>query len=487
VQTESIAVTLRPRQGWEAVDLGFRMVRTWWRPLFGAWALTVLPLAALIQLALYDRPLLALAILWWLKPVYDRVALYVLSEALFGDVPTVRETLRALPGLLRTGIVPSLLWLRLSPLRALHLPVLQLEHLRGDARARRTRILSGRESGVAIGLHIACLHFELIVFIGLLELLAQFAGERYDVLTILFGAGELEVDWMLNGLYVLAVSAIEPFYVGGGFALYINRRVYLEGWDIDLVFRGLARRLAPGSRLAGPAAAGGLALLLLCTGGARAEEAEPVRCEAAARDAGPCIDAILGTEEFATEREVEWWWPRSGEPDTDSPSGAFLEFILLLARLARVMAWLLLAAALGAILYLVLRHLRARERVDAGASELDPAELRYGADTPALQVPDDVVAAARARFASGDPAGALSLLYRGAVTHLVDQGVELPASATEEECARIARRRGERSLADDFGALVRAWQRVAYARRAPDAAAFDALCQSWQPRLRAAA
>ena len=48
MQPERARVALRDRPGWEALDLGFRMVRTWWRPVYGAWALVVLPCAALV-------------------------------------------------------------------------------------------------------------------------------------------------------------------------------------------------------------------------------------------------------------------------------------------------------------------------------------------------------------------------------------------------------------------------------------------------------
>ena len=51
--------------------------------------------------------------------------------------------------------------------------------------------------------------------------------------------------WYINVLYMIAVTVIEPFYVGAGFGLYLNSRTHLEGWDIELTFRRLASRLAP--------------------------------------------------------------------------------------------------------------------------------------------------------------------------------------------------------------------------------------------------
>ena len=42
---EQVSAEIRPRTYGEAVDLGFHMVRAWWKPVFGAWMAVVLPLA----------------------------------------------------------------------------------------------------------------------------------------------------------------------------------------------------------------------------------------------------------------------------------------------------------------------------------------------------------------------------------------------------------------------------------------------------------
>ena len=37
--------------------------------------------------------------------------------------------------------------------------------------------------------------------------------------------------------YSATVLIVEPFFVGAGFAMYLNRRVELEAWDIEQEFR----------------------------------------------------------------------------------------------------------------------------------------------------------------------------------------------------------------------------------------------------------
>ena len=73
MRLDRIAAELRPRSSWEAVDLGFSMVRQWWKPLYLAWFVVVSPIAIVLHLVL-DQPVwLAALIIWWLRPLFDRV------------------------------------------------------------------------------------------------------------------------------------------------------------------------------------------------------------------------------------------------------------------------------------------------------------------------------------------------------------------------------------------------------------------------------
>ena len=49
--------------------------------------------------------------------------------------------------------------------------------------------------------------------------------------------------WWGAVCHMVIVTLIEPFYVGAGFALYLNCRTRIEGWDVELAFKRLARRL----------------------------------------------------------------------------------------------------------------------------------------------------------------------------------------------------------------------------------------------------
>ena len=485
MQTENIHASLRPRASWEAVDLGFRMARVWWRPLFGAWLAVVVPTALLLNLLFRDSLWLAAFALWLLKPAFDRVALFVLSEALFGRIPSVTESLQALPSLLRTGLIGSLTIYRLSPMRALVLPVLQLEGLRGRARRDRVRLLVGRAFNVGFGLLVACLHFELVVAgLGCLSLIWIFLPAGVDL-----GPLELAAAWLFgdggwpvalgNAVLVLAMSAIEPFYVAAGFAVYLNRRVYLEGWDIDLEFRKLARRAAPPAGTA--AVSSGIALALLLVPAAQAGE-----CAEQPQSAKACVEAIMETPEFETVRFVELWVPKN-TPDAGGlaaePSG-LSEFAELLALLFQITLW----GAAGLALFALLRRLMQGAPAEASPQAREGPEISLGAAPQLEPLPLDPIGEARSRFAEGDAIAALSLLYRGVLAYLCNScGLRLPGSATEDECTRLVRERLEGGIARDFAELARTWQACAYAGHRPEPATFHLLCERWASRFGATA
>ncbi len=243
MQLDRIAIVLRQRSGWEAIDLGFRMAVRWARPLWTVWFALFLPLAATLILALREQPFLAALALWWIKPALDRFLLHVLARATFGEVPGLAATLGAWRASLGSRLWPELLLRPLAVRRSFLAPVAQLEGQRGPAARRRAAVLGRRLSGHVLALAFICVCFEWVVLIG-----AEMAIELLRPGGWL-GEAEPEPDgpfwqpewWSLGTTlaYALAISVIEPFFVAAGFSLYLNRRVMLEGWDIELALRRL--------------------------------------------------------------------------------------------------------------------------------------------------------------------------------------------------------------------------------------------------------
>lgn len=250
MQLERLSLGLRRRTAWEAIDLGLVLLRRWRGPVYRAWFATVLPVVVAASLLLWQWPTVAMLVVWWLKPLYDRVLLKVFAEASFDAPPTVREVWRAMPGLLRqSGLFAALTWRRFNMQRSFDLPVWQLEGQPGKAGRARLRVLGRKTAGHAFWLTYVCLHFVIVFEFGALALL--------DIASPV-GAPEI-LDWsalfddevapwqtiVFNLAWLAAESIVEPFFVAAGFCLYLNRRSDLEGWDIEVAFRRMAERQSP--------------------------------------------------------------------------------------------------------------------------------------------------------------------------------------------------------------------------------------------------
>jgi hypothetical protein len=253
MKIESLTVALRPRTPWEAVELGTALVRRHAAAIWKPWLLLTLPVFVLLNAAAWAMDTLWLAglAMWWLKPAFDRIPVFVLSRAVFGDVPSTRQTLAAQRDWGLSWLPGYLTWRRLSPLRSSNLPVDLLEGARGsDARERR-RALGAPVNGISMLVMLVCLHFEFAVFLGLASLAFFFIPDEYvrEVLGRAWAVTKEAPVWLAllsNALAWVASSLIEPFYVGAGFGLYLNRRTEVEAWDIELAFRRLRERLLRG-------------------------------------------------------------------------------------------------------------------------------------------------------------------------------------------------------------------------------------------------
>ena len=256
MRLEDMTVALRPRQPWEAVDLGCAMVRRDFGRLMALWACTVFPLWAIICLLLRDAPVWIPLVVWWLKPLYDRVPLFFLSRAAFGVRPGFVETWKAWPRLWLTNFLPALLWRRFSFIRSFALPAQMLEGLRGAAVKRRIKTLAMDGGGSGFSMSYAFSKIELLCWLGLMwgtyGLLPESATPDWQGM---FQAFDFENTipnsflWWGAACHMIIVTLIEPFYVGAGFALYLNCRTRIEGWDVELAFRRMASRLTAAAAL----------------------------------------------------------------------------------------------------------------------------------------------------------------------------------------------------------------------------------------------
>lgn len=496
MQLEELNIALRPRRPWEAIDLGVSMVQRWRTAVFAAWFAVSLPCFLLINLFIGD-PLWSVALMWWLKPLFDRPLLFVLSRAVFGATPTLRETLHAAPQWLwHSGLVWHLTLGRFDFARSFKLPVMQLEGSRGKQRRERVRVMSARGGGYGGGITAIYIHLEAFFYIGLFAMAYLLVPQSIEVNPLeLLLAHDSDHALAWNALAYLATSMIEPFYVASGFGLYLNRRTVLEAWDLELNLRRIATRLAQHG--------GGLAAVIVCALMLNLLASNPAQAAiedtalgtyGGGVDAQAAIEQVLKDPAFGTEQTVSYWRAKTPPEETpqapkaDGDPWAFLKglgaaFSIIVEGLAWGAAGV---ATIGLIVYLVrnaapLRSWFAGFRITRH-SRARPTSVS-GLDIAPETLPADIVAAAHAAWAAHDERVALSLLYRGAIVALLARGLELPDCATEGDVMRRARTLLPQEATQVLGTLINTWLRLAYGHRAPPDDDFARLCEAYDSHL----
>ena len=511
MRIDQLELALRRRNPWEALDLGLIMLRHWHAPVVRVWFATFVPFSLLMLAVLWQHPSLAFFIIWWLKPIFDRLLLKVFAEASFGAPPTVREVWRAIPQLLRhSGLIAGLSFRRFNTGRSFELPVWQLEGQTNRGGRARLRVLSRKTSGYALWLTFVCLHIVLVFefgFVALVDLLLPSDGlSTFSWGDLFFGDSHDHYVLIFNLSWLLAESIVEPFYVAAGFSLYLNRRSELEGWDIEIAFRRMAERQQQSPPAVRPIRqntaivaliAGCLAWLTLCPNEANAQNeafALPAEATAIQPQASPLparkpdgqirkiADKVLADPVFGREVEELSWRPifKEGKPVEEKPwwEDTLVALAKMLAIGTRGLLYVIIALACGILLFILYRY---REHFSVlSLPKSTPPETLFGLDLRPGSLPDDIPGAALAELAAGRPAGALALLYRGTLMTLIRQRhVEFRAGDTEDNCLQRAGNHIDAAATIYFARLLEAWKRAAYAEMPPDTANTRELCLGW--------
>ncbi|MGD8788826.1 MAG: hypothetical protein PVH05_05005 [Burkholderiales bacterium] len=502
VELERVAIGVRPRGGWESLDLGFQMARQWWRPLWGVWFALYVPCAT-IALVAFPNKFHAALLLWWLKPLFDRALLFSLSRLVFSEQTGVKETLRAARDWVRPGLLLSLSLRRLDWARSFVLPVSALEKQTGKAARQRRTVLGGRMRNNAVWLTVACLHFEAIAMLALFALgnmLVPSGGEiPLDSGSVSDGGLGFAAltSWNLADAicYAVAVSLIEPFYVAAGFSLYLNRRTILEAWDMEIRLRQLAARLR--------SAATAVAALVLCailafdvtgntahaagsdnTGSGNTASDQAVSDGSGSNniDAGAEIERILAEPDFDQYKQVTRWHSlspeRQSQRESRQPGWFWRNLVRLLSDISQALMWIAIVVLVPLLLY-KLRDFLPEPRARTRQSHEPPTSL-FGLNVAPESLPDDISGTARQLVSQGQLRNALSLLYRGALSVLIHRyRVVIHAGDTEGDCTKTAMSALDAAGARYFRDLVRNWQQIAYGTSAPQPEQVDMLCQGW--------
>lgn len=529
MRIDQLNVVLRSRSSWEAMELGTALARHQARAAWGAWLLASAPLFLLANALAWwhgDAFGWAWLLLWWCKPLFERVVLYVLSRDVFGEPVGAWQALRAQRHWSVAGFWGYLGWRRFSLLRNVCLPVNLLEGADAAQRAQRRRAVLAATAGPSMLLTLICLAFEIVLVAG--GVAAVFLFVPVELMSDSWRAAWELIDqdtpaWAKLGwnlLWWLAACVIGPFHIGAGFGLYVNRRTQMEAWDVEISFRRLRERLQRAAPM--------LALLLAVAlpacpltvhaqdGATAAREYDDAAADAAdARiDPDDTPTGIFGHADVDTAgfrqavqrayedplqrptRDVTTWQPRDAEEakrkelerlqrgEKQPPTELAKRVASLVALVAEWGLWLLLGGLLLVLLVTARRWLpwlRGSGRRDAAVQRV------ISEDSIVLPevVPPDVATRARELWERGMPRQALALLYRASVQTVVERsGVVLPPGATEAQVLRVSRRMPDARDRHLFVDIVRMWQYAAYANRLPRRDAFEQLADALQAQYR---
>ena len=521
---ERMTAKVRPRKGWEAIDLGVALVQQHASSLYKIWFITTFPIFTLAAILLLDNAVWAYVGFWFLKPFWERPLLHFLSRELFGERLSVKDCVKSFFHLAKIQWFPSITWRRLSFTRSLDLPIIQLEGLSGSQRSQRLKVIHSIGSGSAVWLTIFFVFLEIVFYFGIIALAylllpTQFS-ETIDFWSWLTAENEeLWAGLLLNFVTYIAVSIVAPFFTACGFALYINQRTHLEAWDIELSFKRLAKRLTeqgkpPVVRLASILFAFGLAVSVTYSNPTIAAEPKEDSVEIedksnqesmetllenlaensvdnsealTHKNAQEIIESVLAGKDF-NDSEIDYRIRKRFENDKDKEkqlsqsSGRFSLFGYYLSKffsfIVEFALWVFVAVV---IIFLITRyrHLITGLSPSGKARKQRPKQL-FGLNMSSEELPDQPWQVALKMINEEQYREALSLLYRASLIWYIDHtDVIIREGDTELECLKKLKSEGSQIAGKYLTGLTNSWRRLAYAHQIPEESVLTELCHQW--------
>jgi hypothetical protein len=241
VQVDSFAIRLRKRSNMEATDLGVRLCQNAARGIFPCYWMVLAPVTVLSLATFEIATWLPSLLLWCAKPWLDRTILFVLSRAAFGQSTRPQDVWSAQRQVWWQQLFLTWTWRRLSPWRSFTQAVYQLEGASIWRVRKRVLQIRAGSTNTALLMTSAFGLAELALAIGLISLVVWLipTADDFNWVQALFGRSPDTgaVTLIATVAYIFVIAFLEPFYVAAGFALYLNRRVELEAWDIEQEFR----------------------------------------------------------------------------------------------------------------------------------------------------------------------------------------------------------------------------------------------------------
>ena len=220
-----------------------------------------------------------------------------------------------------------------------------------------------------------------------------------------------------------------------------------------------------------------------------AGESAPDPASPSTREVDAALAKVKADPNLATERTIRSlkWDIDEKEKKKKFDVPSWLSWIgdlfAWIAQTSRFLVWVIIAALIAVIALVVVRILMSGRNVAFAGKFVAPTHVQ-DLDIRPESLPDDIGAAARALWDSGDRRSALALLYRGLLSRLAHvHEVPIRASSTEGDCLALAARKLDPARLDYVTRLVRGWQRAIYGGVTLDSADVHALCAQFSTHL----
>ena len=506
-KTESSAVFMRRRNAWEAADSGVLLWRSNFFYFIPFFAIPVWAVACGLRLLPNNLTWLSYLLLWWLKPLFDRAILHVVSLRFFDSSTShlFRDLRRGLAGTMFRFLPGDLLWRRFSPGRGSRMPVRLLERLNGKQFNQRKKTLAYGGLNFCYFITVFGLALEAALLFGEATFVFM-AASVFNPSALGYMRDNMQLmEVFIFAGFCLNYILVESLYVCMGFALYINSRIEVEGWDLQILFQKFAKEEKPKQGIKTAVILCLLFITMLAPARLSAEEnagaALGESAEEAVQEVIPIeyfppdfsfvpeeslngLKEILDSRDFGYEKEG---WKIKYKYSKETKKTPDIELPLLMEKLRRIFGIMLrfivilVIASSAAFVFYWFRKFYREGRFRSFGKNAGLSMYQNPLLSP--ENPESLFAKAEDLFRKGLQKEAWAACISGCLGAYTEyHSIFFPAGATEYGCLSLVREAMPSVPAlsvtgleaeDCFGNLVRNWINLVYGGRFPRAGAFE--------------
>jgi hypothetical protein len=376
------------------------------------------------------------------------------------------------------------------------MPIRVLEQINGKQFLSRKKALAAGGLNFCFLLSVLGLFIEAMLLLGEILFVMLIARQFYPPVLDYMQENKKTTEIFIFAAFCLNYILVESLYVCMGFGLYINSRVELEGWDLQLLFQKFAGVDAPASHTGASSKVSATnikALLLLCfflvglfipMAPAAAEDAVeylPENFPFASAESLKKLEEILASEDFGGEKEG---WeirlkPREGRETQTTDLAPWIKKIGY--TFSFILRFFVILTSIGFLVFALYRLWKFRRNLFQWKSWVRRKRHTWNSlqinsfrnSLTSSESPESLFAMAEDFFCRDLPLEAWAACLAGYIGSFARyRSLSFPIDATEYDCLKLVRS----ALPEEdegFGEFVRNWISFAYGGRIPVPGTFE--------------